>query len=398
MTDFRIGVGSADISDRALEYVTQVLKSKRLSYGPFLKKFEAGFAKIHGSSFGLTANSGTDALRVAVSALKELNNWKDGDEVLVPAVTFIASSNVVIQNNLVPVFVDVDPKTYNMDPAKIEERITGKTRAIMPVHLFGQPCDMTSIMKISKKHGLKVIEDSCETMFVSHRGKPVGSFGDFGCFSTYVAHLLVTGVGGVITCSDKDLALTARSLLNHGRDSIYISIDDDDNVSKEQLSLIMERRFNFVRIGYSSRLTELEGALGLSQLEMKDEIIKKRQKNAEYLTGGLSKFGDRIQLPYTLPGNEHSYMLFPIVITDKNIDRHNLTFFLEKNGIETRFMFPLLSQPVYVKLFGDLEGQYPVAKWINSNGFYIGCHQALTKQDLDYIVLKFTEFFNSNPK
>ncbi len=398
MKDFRIGVGSADISDRALQYVTEVIKSRRLSYGPFLQRFEREFAKAHERKFGLTANSGTDALRVAVAVLKELNDWKDGDEILVPSVTFIASANVVIQNNLKPVFVDVDPRIYNMDPSKVEEKISDRTRGIMPVHLFGQPCDMTPLVKISREHGLKMIEDSCETMFVKHKGKYAGSFGDFGCFSTYVAHLLVTGVGGVITCDNQEYAATARSLLNHGRDSIYISIDDDDNVSKEELSVIMERRFNFVRVGYSSRLTELEGAIGCDQLEMREEMLLKRRKNAEHLITNLSEFSDRIQLPTILQGNEHSFMLFPIVIKDPKILRHDLTLFLENSGIETRFMFPLLTQPIYIKLFGNLEDEYPVAKWINSNGFYIGCHQGLTQRDLDYIVSKFSEFFSTNHK
>ncbi len=394
MAEFKIGVGSADISENAQKYVNDVLATQRLSYGPYLRKFESEFSRLHGCKFGLTANSGTDALRIAVAALKEKGAWKDGDEVIVPAITFIATSNVVLQNNLKPVFCDVDPLTYNLDQKNIEGKITDRTRAVIPVHLFGLPCEMGPIMKIAGERNLKVIEDSCETMFVKYKGKPVGSFGDYGCFSTYVAHLLVTGVGGVITCNDKELALIARSLLNHGRDSIYISIDDDDNLNRKSLSTVMERRFSFVRMGYSSRLTELEGALGCSQLETKDEMLRKRKENAAYLISKLSKFSSRIQLPSVPSDREHAFMLFPIVLKDEKVKRNDLTLFLEERGIETRFMMPLLNQPVYLKIFGNLEGDYPVARWINRNGFYIGCHQGLGKEELDYVVGVFEEFFN----
>ena len=390
---FEIGVGCADISEKEKEYVNDALNSNRISYGKYARRFEKDFARLHNRKFAMMCNSGTSALRVAVACLKEVDNWQDGDEVIVPAVTFIASSNVVIQNGLKPVFVDVDSKTYNLDPAKIEAKITKKTRAIIPVHLFGMPCDMEPIMKIAKEHKLRIIEDSCETMFVKYKGKPAGSFGDIACFSTYVAHLLVTGVGGIAATDDEKLAVVMRSLMNHGRDSIYITIDDDANKDAKELSMIMSRRFSFVRLGYSFRATEMECALGCGQLEIMDRILSARQKNGKYLTEKLSKFRDFVQLPSIPSDREHAFMMFPIVVKDPRIRRDDLTLFLEQNGIETRYMLPLLNQPIYVKLFGNLEDKYPVAKNINRNGFYIGCHQKLSKQELDYIVSKFGEFF-----
>jgi len=162
----QLGVGSAIITPLAKKYVHQVLESGRLSYGPFLQAFERKFAEIHNRRFAISTNSGTSALQVAVHALKSLDGWKDGDEILVPALTFIATSNVVLLNNLKPVFVDIDPKTYNLDPGKIEAKITNKTRAIMPVNLFGLPADMKKITIIAKKYKLRLIEDSCETMYV----------------------------------------------------------------------------------------------------------------------------------------------------------------------------------------------------------------------------------------
>ena len=156
----QIGVGTLEITDEEKSAVMEVLDSNRLSYGPKSREFEEKFAKLHDNKFAVLVNSGTSALRIAIACLKEVENWKDGDEVIVPAITFVATANVVIDHGLVPVFVDCDPKTYNIDPSKIEEKITDRTRAIMPVHLFGQIADMDPIMEIAKRHNLKAIEDS----------------------------------------------------------------------------------------------------------------------------------------------------------------------------------------------------------------------------------------------
>ncbi len=196
----------------------EVLDSNRIMAGPMMARFEAEIASLHGCAYGLMCNSGTGALQIALAALKEVHGWEDGDEVLVPALTFVATSNVVLYNNLKPVFVDVDSKYYTLDPAKIEEKITPRTRAIMPVHIGGQPCDMEPILDIARKYNLRMVEDSCETMFVRDRNRPVGSFGDIGCFSTYAAHMITTGVGGLCTTNDPELIVVLKSLMNHGRD------------------------------------------------------------------------------------------------------------------------------------------------------------------------------------
>lgn len=392
-----IGVGGTFISPLAKKYVNKALDSNRLSYGPFTKEFENQFAKLHDRKYALFCNSGTSALQVGLHALKEKYGWRDGDEVLVPAITFIASSNVVLQNNLKPVFVDVEPIYYEIDPEKIEEKITKKTKAIMPVHLFGQPCDMDPIMKIARRHNLKVIEDSCETMFVKYKGKPTGSWGDVACFSTYVAHLIVTGVGGLALTNDDELAVLIKSLYNHGRDSIYISIDDDDNKNKQQLFKIVEKRFSFVHVGYSYRGTEMEGALGLAMLKTKDRMLRRRQQNALQLTKGLKKHEQYIQLPTVRKETEHAFMMYPIVVKkDAPFTREDLIFYLEENGIETRNLMPLLSQPIYKKLFGNIESKYPVATWIDRNGFYVGCHQELQKEDINYVTATFDRFFTTH--
>lgn len=385
----QIGVGDIKLQDLEKKYLLDVIESNRLSYGKYSEKFESLFAKDHECKYAIFCNSGTSALHVSLAAMKEKYGWNDGDEVIVPAVTFVATSNIVIHNNMKPVFVDIDPKTYNIDPRLIEEKITERTRCIIPVHLFGMPCDMEPIMKIASKHGLRILEDSCETMFAKYKGNTVGSFGDMACFSTYIAHFLVTGVGGLVTTNDPELAIIARSLINHGRDSIYLKIDDDKNVDDASLFEIVSRRFNFVRMGHSFRCTELEAAIGLAQLERKDEIIRARRSNAAFFIQNIGKH-KQLQMPFVPEDREHNFMMFPIVVREGS--KIDLVNFLEKNNIETRDLMPLITQPAYSKLIG--KENYPVASYVSSNGFYIACHQHLTEEQKNHIVKKFDEYFD----
>lgn len=392
----QIGVGSCHISKRQKSYVMKVLDSNRITYGPMIRQFEKEFAASHKKRFGIFTNSGTSALRVSIAALKEKYGWKDGDEVIIPALTFVADLNVVLSNGLAPIFVDVDPQYYSIDPVKLRAAITKKTRAVIAVHLFGLPCDMDSIMAIAKRHGLKIIEDVCESGFVSYKEKPVGSFGDISCFSTYQAHILTTGVGGFALTDDPELGILLRSLVNHGRDGIYVQIDDDRVKDKKKLTEIVNRRFNFIRPGYSFRATELEAALGLAA--MHDNIyaaIRKRNRIAQTLTGILKKYSKHLQLPEFPPHASHAFMMFPIVVRKTAISRDELVSFLEDCNIETRQMLPLINQPYVKKLYGDLSRKYPVSHFINQNGFYIGCHEHLSPQEVKYIGSTFDEFFKS---
>lgn len=390
----KIGVGGLEISDYEKQLVNEVLNSNRLTYGPVTKKFEEAFAKLHNCEFALFMNSGTSALHVALAAFKAMYGWHDGDEVLVPSVTFVATSNIILHNNMKPIFVDVEPLTYNIDWTKIEEKITSKTRAIIPVHLLGLPATMNPILELSKKYNLKIIEDSAECMFATYNDRKVGSLGDVAAFSTYVAHFLVTGVGGFATTSDPDLAVTMRSLMNHGRDSIYISCSDDEGLGQEKLHEVVAKRFMFVHVGHSFRCTELEAALGLGQLERKEDIISRRQDNAKYLTKHLSSLEEYIQLPTCPSDRTHAYMLYGVVV--RNDSKRNLVNYLEDHNIETRDLLPLVNQPIYRRLYGDLEEELPVAKWINNSGFYIGCHSYLSIEELDYVISVFHDFFKKH--
>lgn len=392
----KIPISSLKISAQAKKYILQVLKTNRLSYGPLTQKFEEFFAKIHNRKYAIFVNSGTSALQVGLHALKQYYGWNDNDEIIVPAVTFISTSNIVLHNRLKPVFVDVEEDYYCIDPKKIEEKITSKTRAIIPVHIFGQSADMESIIKLAKKYNLKILEDSCEAMFVKYKGKPVGSQGDIAAFSTYIAHIISTGVGGIITTNNPDLAEIMKSLTFHGRDNIYLKIDDSDTTDKKKIESLIQKRFQFTNIGYSYRLTEIEGALGLAGIERKDQIVKKRQKIGRDMVKTLEEFSDYFQLPQVRPQSEHIYMLFPIIIKNKKIDRNDFLLYLENNGIETRLFFPLLSQPVYKKLFGDIQDQYPVTEKLVKNGFIIGSHPTFTQSDIKYVHDLFKKYLAEN--
>lgn len=387
-----VGDFQAGPEEKAL--VNEVLDSGRLSYGPFSRRFEAGWAAAHDSKYAVFCNSGTSALHIAVQALKERHGWRDGDKVVVPATTFVATANVVLHNNLTPVFCDVDPLTYNIDPARLAEAVTGRVRAVIPVHLTGLPADMPAVMDVATQQGLAVVEDSCETAFALCHGKTVGSWGDVGCFSTYMAHYVVTGVGGLATTSDPDLAVRLRSLMNHGRDSIYLSIDDDAGLTGAPLREMIARRFRFTSAGHSFRCTELEAALGVAQLGRRAATVARRKAVAARYRAGLAGLEDRLQLPAEPPGCEHVYMMFPLVCR-RAADKAPLTQFLEERGVETRDLLPLINQPVYAR-FGDLRRACPAAAGLLDAAFYVGCHQYITDAAADHLVETVRAFFRDH--
>lgn len=397
----KIGVGYALITDLEKKYVNMALDSGRLSPGPFVQKFEKKFAEMHKQKYGIACNSGTSSLHVALEALKEKYSWDQNSEVLVPAITFIATSNAVMHAGMKPVFVDVDSRTYNIDTKLIEEKITENTVAIMPVHTFGQPCEMDSIVKIATKYGLKIVEDCAEAHFAVYKGRPVASFSNIAGSSTYVAHTITTGIGGVIITDDTNLAEITRSLIAHGRACTCENCIayNSKQVCKLRMQTEMDRRFMMIRLGYSYRIGELEGALGVAQLENKDFIINTRKANAKILTDGLKDVEQYLQLPYYPEYVEHSFMMYPLVIKDdKAFTRNEIVKYLEQNNIETRPMLPLLNQPIYKEIFGDIEKDYPVAQWINNNGFYVGCHHGLSKEELNMIIKMIHAFLENRIK
>lgn len=368
----KIGVGEVRLSPQAKANVNAALNANRLSYGPFSKRFESEFASIHHRKFAAFVNSGTDALRIGLAAMKEHYRWKDGAGVVVPALTFVSSLNVIVQNKLTPILCDVDPVYFDMSPYFVDERMPV---AAMPVSLFGQPHGWENI------YGLKVIEDSCETMFVGI------SRAEVTCYSTYACHVISTGVGGLAVTDDPDLATLIRSYANHGRDGIYTGIDDALGQWET-----MSARFRFDRMGFSARATELEAAIGCAALDTYQSNVAARRANAGVLTEQLQ--GLPLQLPKERVAGQHVYMVYPILAASEYA-RDGLISRLESNGIETRPMVPLTNQPYIKRLFGaDVEDRYPNAKRINQTGFYIGCHEHLSEEDLAHIVKVTRSFFD----
>lgn len=379
MNNYSLGTFRATPEMRAL--VNRVLDSGRLSYGPLCREFESKFAKAHGTDFGVLSNSGTSSLHVALQAMKELYGWADGDEVIVPAITFVATINVVYHCRLTPVLVDVDPTYYAMNPELVRAAITKRTRCILPIHPFGQGADMTALMDIAQWKGLKIIEDSCEAMGVKTGGKYVGSWGNVGCFSFYVAHLITGGIGGIGITDDPDLAAKMRSLVNHGIDLAQLPNGESYDPS------FLARRFTFSSIGHSFRVTELEAALLLPQLEKLEEIIATRRGVALALSATLFPFEDRVQLPATREFGQHSFMVYPIVLLRQ--DKHEFMHYLRSHGIECRDMLPLTTQPCYN--FAPLS--YPVADRINHRGLYVGSHQEVSWNDINRLENAFKVWF-----
>jgi dTDP-4-amino-4,6-dideoxygalactose transaminase len=369
--------------------VLNVLRSGRISYGKNSMEFEREFASLHGCKYGVLSNSGTSSLHVAVQALKETFCWKDGDEVIVPASTFVATVNVVLHNNLKPVFVDIEALTYGLDPDLLERAITPRTRAIIPVHLYGQSCRMMDILNVAALHDLSIVEDSCEAMFVKHHGMSVGSMGLIGCFSTYNAHLITTGVGGLCTTNQDFLAAKIRSLVNHGLDINELNTDEWFSPRPNP-----GRSFRFTHAGHSYRITELEAAIGLAQLDTRREMLALRRRNATHLTARLTMCnayrGAKLTLPQVGEGNEHAWMMYPIVLDPEHMPKAEFTAYLNSAGIETRDMMPVTNQPIYKGMLE--ESAFPISAWTNACGIYIGCHQDLTPEDIEYVAQTFEEW------
>lgn len=381
-------------NDYAQEYIADIMATGRISYGKYSKQLENMFANIHRCRYGVLSNSGTSSLQVALQALKEMHGWKDGSEVIVPALTFVATANVVLHNRMIPVLVDVDPTSYNISVKQTMQEIEYRgadVKAIMPVHLFGQPADMLNLhnrlsaMSFAPRHRPKVIEDSCEAVLANHQGHPVGSWSDVGCFSFYMAHHIQAGVGGIGITDNPDLARKMRSLVNHGM--VCDTLDG--------LEFDPSRDFVFESVGHSFRMTEFEAALALSQLPELPNMVKTRQENAEKISLSLvaNDLEDRLQLPAIAPGNTHSFMMYPIVCRQEG-HRDAIRKHLHEVGIGSRLMLPLTNQPVYRGLFN--EADYPVTANINRNGFYVSCGPNLTNEDIAAISLHIADYYRTH--
>jgi len=382
--EMRISLGFNAVPKKAKELIEEVWKSGQFSPGPKCREFEEKFSKKHDAKYGVFVNSGTDAIRLGLLALKSKYEWRDGDLVAVPAVTFVATINAVLQSGLKPFFVDVSAYDYLINPWNLTHRIecsaggVSRLRAMVPVHLFGQSCQKETF-EIAKQLNLKILEDSCETILNPIRG-------DVSCHSTYMAHHMTTGVGGIALTNDHSLATLIRSFANHGRNTDYLP---GHTPCKD-----IKKRFQFNRIGYSCRATEFEAAMGLSQLEGLPKVVVGRRAVAQKLSEALYPFDDLV----VLPEDHHStWMMYPIMLRGHStIDKYNLCEHLERGGIETRDMMPITNQPCYQEFVK--ESEYPVAEQINRRGFYIPCSQNMTEKDVARIQKIFAKYLTNRKR
>lgn len=343
--------------------VLEVLNTSYLSLGPKISEFEKKFAKKIGTKYACAVSSGTAGLHLAMLAC----NIGVGDEVITSPFSFVASANCILYVGARPIFVDIDPITYNMNPEKIEARITKKTKAILVVHIFGQPCDMNPILRLAKKYKLQIIEDACESICATHMGRQVGTFGQIGVFAFYPNKQMTTGEGGMIVTNNREIYEICDSLRNQGR------TENDQWLDHKYL-------------GYNYRLDEMSAALGISQLKKIDFMIRERRKIAGWYDNFLKSHADIVQVPNTIPGNSHTWFVYVIKLMNKNANRDQLIRNLKKVGINTKPYLPSIHLfEFYRRLFGYKKGDFPVSEEMSLYSLALPIYLGLKESDCKLI-------------
>jgi dTDP-4-amino-4,6-dideoxygalactose transaminase len=334
--------------------VKEVLNSGMIASGPKVEEFERQFASFIGTKHAVATTSGTTALHLALVSL----GISKGEEVIIPSFSFIATANAVLFCNAIPVFCDVNPKTFNIDIGRIESLVTKKTKAIMPVHLYGQPADIKPILNIAHNHGLHVIGDAAQAHGAKYNNKFVGGFGDAECFSFYPTKNMTTGEGGMITTNNSDIAERLYSLRNHGREKTKWGYEHS-------------------RLAYNYRMTDVAAAIGIEQLKKLPEFNKKRREHAKYFNEKLKN----VEIPYVLENVEHAYHQYTI----KSNERETLIQQLRKNDIGFGIYYP---KPLhlYPHLRQYAHDDLTISEILSNNVLSIPVHPALNMQDLDKIV------------
>lgn len=354
-----IPIARPQIGEEELAAVTEVFQSGVLAQGPRVQAFEEAFAQFCGVEYAIATSSGTTALHIALLA----HGVGPGDEVIVPPFSFIATANSVLYVGARPVFVDIDPQTFNINPEQIEAAITSRTKAIMPVHLYGLPCDMDSIVAIAEKYGLALIEDACQSHGAEYRGRKVGSFGT-GVFSFYPTKNITSGEGGMITTNDPAIAEKCRIIRNHG----------------------MRRRYYHEELGFNFRMTDVHAAIGLAQLSKLETFNAARRTNAQYLSEHL-----RGVITPVVP-SDRTHVFHQYTVRVPNGKRDPLRAYLAERGIgsEIYYPVPIHRQEVYVRLGYHLS--LPEAERAAAEVLSLPVHPGLTRADLEMIVAAVNEF------
>lgn len=358
-----IPVNEPHIAPNALKYVSDCIKTGWISSaGSYLKEFEGQFAKRFGVKHAITTTNGTASLHLALAAL----NIAKGDEVILPSHTMMASAAAVVYTGATPVLVDVERDTWNMDVAQVEGKITKKTKAIMPVHIYGQSVDMDPLLKLAQKHNLYIVEDAAESTGGEYKGRLTGTIGDFGCFSFYANKIITTGEGGIVLTNNDQLANHARLL--------------------KDMAHSPKQRFLHEEIGFNYRMTNMQAALGLAQLEELDKYLETKTWMAGLYNKLLSEL-DGITLPVEKPWAKNVYWMYGILLEDSlGLTRDRFMQELRERGIDTRtFFVPMNQQPALRKLGLYKRESYPVSDEIGKKGLYLPSGLAITKQQIEMV-------------
>jgi len=378
-----------------------------LTSGRFAKQFEEEFAKFLGVKHCVLTNSGSSANLLAISALTSPKlgekRLKPGDEVITTACAFPTTVNPIIQNNLIPVFIDVDIGTYNIQVDKIESAISEKTKAIFLAHTLGNPFNLDQIMSIAKKHNLWVIEDNCDSLGSKYNGKYTGTFGHIGTASFYPAHHLTMGEGGAVVTNDPQLKNIIKSFRDWGRDCWCDSGHDNSCCRRfswqlGELPKGYDHKFTYYHIGYNLKITDMQAAVGVAQLKKLSGFIEKRKHNWQLLDKGLKPFDEFLVLPQATPKSEPSWFGFAITVrSGAPFTRNEFVQYLENHKIATRLLFGsnLVRHPAYqdsdFRIIGDLNN----SELVMANTFWIGVYPGLTKNHINYMLTVINDFLSN---
>jgi CDP-6-deoxy-D-xylo-4-hexulose-3-dehydrase len=375
---------------------TDVLLSTRVTMGPKVRDFEREFAEAFHFAQGITNNSGSSANLLAVAALCNIatpNRLQPGDEVIVPALCWSTTVWPLIQHDLVPVIVDCDPNTFNIDPAEIERAIGPKTRGIMPVHVYGNPCDMRAIVDICRRRDLVLIEDCCEALGATYDGKAVGKFGRVGTFSFYFSHHMTTLEGGICVTDEFELAEMIRVLRAHG----WVRELQEPKAYYEKYPNI-DKRFLFINQGYNLRLTELQAAFGLIQLPKLAGFVDARRTNTSEWLKDLARWSEFFHFQQETPNARSSCFGFPILVKDNApFTTGQITAFLNKANIETRPIIcgNIAEQPAMHMYKHRVVGNLQSSGAVMDRGFSFGNHQAIDVAARAYVTETIASFMKS---
>jgi perosamine synthetase len=360
----KIPLARPDLTECEVEAVVNVLRSPYLSLGPKLVEFEAKLTEYTGVQYAVAVNSGTSALHLIIKALE----IGVGDEVITTPFSFVSSANCILFERAVPVFADINPKTWNIDADLIQACINEKTKAILAVDVFGHPAEWDRLREIAEKNNLRLIEDAAESLGAEYKGRKAGSFGDGAVFAFYPNKQMTTGEGGTVLTNDNEMAQLCRSLRNQGRS------DGGEWLEHE-------------RLGYNYRLSDISCALGIAQLERVDELLGKRERVAQLYNERLREI-EEITIPYISPDVTKSWFVYVIKLHSdfSHDDRDKILKGLREKGIEcSNYFGPIHLQPFYRKMFGYQEGQFPVTEQIAARTIALPFYGNLTEKEVDYV-------------